>query len=213
MGNIFADLVAKLTRRQKKGKPQPVAAPKPIKAVTYNRVDGVVSGSLLQTGHIGQVITDLPPHQQTPRGAVWDDTAKVYRSAGVRYAETDRAARRRRFDNDREDFDKGDDFGMFVAGTKFDDAFFYVSDSGPAESASKAPDYDGGYTDTAPAVSSSYGGSQGSYGGSETLYSTPSYSGGNDSGSSSSYSPSYSDSSSSSSYSDSGSSGGGSYSD
>jgi len=67
MGNIFTSLINKLSkRRQKKGKPVPVvpvpvtvpAEPK-LRAVTYNRVDGVVSG--------GRIEAVRPPVQQRPR--------------------------------------------------------------------------------------------------------------------------------------------------
>lgn len=201
MGNIFTDLVAKLTRRQRKGKPVPVPVPvtpkpapeAPLRAVTYNRVNGVVSGGVIQAGNINGRVR-------------WDDEARVYK--GTNYITQSRNAEEARRRRERDDYDNGNDFNMFVAGTAFDDTFFYQNNDVAPERPCEDSNYSGGYTDTSSGSSSSYEAPSPSYSAPETSYSPPSYS--SDYGSSSSTS-SY-DSGSSSSY-DSGSSGGGSYGD
>lgn len=130
MGNIFTDLVAKLTRRQKKNKPVPVPYKEPIRrqpepsdnplvAVTYNRVDGVVSGGTLNRGTV-RINESRPPLQQKPKGAYWDDEAKIYKGTNyvTQVQEAERAKRRRRQEDD-------DDFLLFATATTFDDSFYY----------------------------------------------------------------------------------------
>lgn len=182
MSNIFADLVAKLTRRQKKGKPVPVPVKPepPLKAVTHNRADGVVSGNVF-----------------------WDKDAGVHRGKTAAQKEADRR-RREDYDRDRRDYDEGNDFGLFVAGSTFDESFFYQN---APESPSTGSDYSGGYDGYTQSVPEPYVAPSTSYSAPEPSYTAPSYTDYGSSSSSSSYSDSGS-SSSSSSYSDSGSSGG-----
>jgi len=191
MRNIFSDLVAKLTRRQKKNKPvpvphkepirqQPEPEEKPMKAVTYNRQDGVVAGARLKGG------------------VVWDDIAKVYTQTpkatnrGTNYLiqaqNTDRVLRERKIKNPYHD---GHDFEMYVAGTAFDEAWFYQNEETSPESVSKAPDSPSGYDYPQETVSPVYEAPSLSY---EAPQSMTSYDSGSswsapsDSGSSSSYS-------------------------
>jgi hypothetical protein len=211
--NIFRKLFGS-KRRERKNKPVPVvphkapirqepepAEPK-IKAVTYNRVDGQVSGGLLQAGPV-RMVEARPPLQQTPKRAEWDEDNYIYKGkARNRYA--------------------GDDGFIFYANsTDFDDAFFYQSEETPPERGYTAPESASGYDYTPQPISEPYVAPSPSYEAPtytapEPSYSAPSYSSPSyDSGSGSSYSgysgssSSYSDSGSSSSYSDSGSSGGG----
>lgn len=172
MSNIFTDLVAKLTRRQRKGKPVPVPVPPkpepPLRAVTYNRVDGRVSGGVIQAGSING-------------GAVWDDEARVYRGNNYvvqqrpPYQQTPKAPVKPK----RHDYDDSDYYeSAFVP----DPAFFFLSEERTPESPSTGSDYLGGYTDTSSGSSSPYEAPQASYSAPEPSYSAPSYSG--DSGSS-----------------------------
>jgi|SRR6188474_2243994 len=146
MRNIFTDLVAKLTRRQKKNKPVPVEPkPKPIeipiKAFTYNRQDGVVAGAQLKGG------------------VIWDDIAKVYTQERIRETKPPLQQTPKRRKNHSDD---DHDFEMYVAGTAFDEAWFYQNEeSAPdvsprcedpwspftngSESVSKAPESPSGY--------------------------------------------------------------------
>jgi hypothetical protein len=139
MGNIFSDLVAKLTRRQKKNKPVPVEPkPKPIeipiKAVTYNRQDGVVAGAQLKGG------------------VIWDDIAKVYTQTpkvthrGTNYLiqaqNTDRVLRERKIKNP---YHHDHDFEMYVAGTAFDEAWFYQNEESAPQIDSKPLGSPSGY--------------------------------------------------------------------
>lgn len=191
MSNFFTDLVEKLTRRQKKGKPVPVevpADPKPEKirqvpetigtAVTYNRVDGAVSGGLFHAGNV-----------------TWDDQAKVYRVRN--YQIQQEAARRAELDRQKRQKERGrrEEEQCYASSTTFDDTFFLSS----SETVYTAPESASGYDYPSPASSSSYVAPSPSYE-APPSYSSPSYS--SDSGSSSSssgYTSSYSDSGSSSS--------------
>jgi len=150
MNNFFTDLVAKLTRRQKKGKPVPVpVVPEPIKtdkvrqapetigtAVTYNRVDGRVSGSVIQVG-----------------GVTWDEEAKVYR--GKNYVIQQEAERRRLQDVARDraanlahqerlrrERERREDEQRYASSTTFDDAFFVSSAETSYEPHGRSSGYD-----------------------------------------------------------------------
>lgn len=129
--NIFQRICASL-RRKKKGKPVPVVPEPPIKAVTYNRVDGLVSGGVL--------VEHRPPLQQTPRSGrvVWDPASKVHK--GKTY--------NRRADTD--------DFVMYAESTEFDDTFFYESGETASERGYTAPESASGYDYPSQSVSSSY---------------------------------------------------------
>ncbi len=198
--NIFRRLFSS-KRREKKNKPVPVVPhkepirhkpepPEPkIKAVTYNRVDGRVSG--------GRLIESRPPVQQTPKRAIWDEDSQIYKGKV-----------RNRHSDDNE-------FEFYADSTMFDDAFFYQSEETGPERGYTAPESASGYDYTPQPVSEPYVAPSASY---EPPTYTPSYDTGSSSSSSGySYSPSsdsgsssYSSSDSgSSSYSDSGSSGGG----
>lgn len=194
MSNIFTDLVQKLTRRQKKNKPVPVPVEVPEKVrqepakigtvVTYNRVDGRVSGSVLQVG-----------------GVTWDDKAKVYR--GKNYVAQQQAAileREAQLHKARKERERREDERNYASSTTFDDAFFYQSTETGPERVYTTPESSSGYDYPSQPPQAAYVAPSPSYEPSPS-YSPPSYS-----------SPSYSDnsssssSSSSSSYSDSGSS-------
>jgi hypothetical protein len=205
MRNIFSDLVAKLTRRQKKNKPVPVKPKepeeKPIKAVTYNRADGVVSGAQLKGG------------------VIWDDIAKVYMQEsskvspkathrGTNYViqaqNTDRVLRERKIKNPYHD---DHDFEMYVAGTAFDEAWVYQNEESAPQIDSKPLDSPSGYDYPRETFSPAYEAPSPSY---EAPASTTTYDSGSswstpsDSGSSSSYSGGSSTDSGSYSSSDSG---------
>jgi len=145
MRNIFSDLVAKLTRRQKKNKPVPVKPKepeeKPIKAVTYNRVDGVVAGAQLKGG------------------VIWDDIAKVYtQTPKATNRSTNRAIqsvkpplqqtpKRRKTHGDDHDFE------MYVAGTAFDEAWFYQNEETSPDASSRCEDPWSPFTNGSESVS------------------------------------------------------------
>jgi hypothetical protein len=147
MGNIFSDLVAKLTRRQKKNKPVLVPVPSkpepPIKAVTYNRVDGQVSGAQLKGGVVWDDIAKVytqeqframkPPLQQTP-----------YKGTNyfVQAQEAERLERERRIKRYDQD---NDDFMLFASATEFDQAWFYQNEETAPEIDSKPLESPSGY--------------------------------------------------------------------
>ena len=217
MKNFFAVLKEKLTRRQKKNKPVPVD-PRPIKAVTYNRVDGVVSGGPLESIRVHET---RPPLQQMPKGAYWDEEARVYKGTNyfVQAQEVDRIMReaelkaRKKLPVRYDDYG-GDDFAFYADSTIFDDAFFHQSEETRPERGYAAPDSPSGYDYPQTAPEAVYEASRAPY---EATASTSGYDYGTstvDSGSSWSSSSSSSDSgggySSSSSDSGGGYSGGGS---
>lgn len=209
MKNIFAELKKKLTRREKKGKPVPVphkapirqepepAEPK-IKAVTYNRADGRVSGGELKSVY-------------------WDEGAKVYKGTNyfVQAQEADRLMREqelklRKSRPVRYDDYGGDDFSFYADSTTFDEAFFHQSEETRPERGYTAPESPLGYDYPRETVSPVYEAPRTSY---EAPASTTAYDTGSSSASTGYSSSGYSDSGSgSSSYSDSGSSSGGGYS-
>lgn len=170
--NIFQRIAASL-RRKKKGKPAPVVPDRPIKAVTYNRVGGVVSG--------GQLIEHRPPLQQTRRGVVWDPVSKVHKGKTYdRRVETD-------------------DFVMYADATDFDDGFWHMSTEIEAERPYEAPGRSSGYDGYTQSIAEPYVDARPSYEAptSTTTYDTgssyvaPSYSGSSSSGFESSSSSGY----------------------
>jgi hypothetical protein len=173
MRNIFSDILAKISkRRKKKGKPQPVVPEPPIKAVTYNRCDGHVSGGLLQAGVIHET---KPPLQQTPKGAYWDQEAKVYKGTnyhaqapGVDEMMRRRESEARRLRRDR-DGHVGSNVTYYAESTVFDPAFFHLSEETGPERGYNDTKSGSGYDYTHQTVSSSYEPSG-------TLYEAPAYS-------------------------------------
>lgn len=153
MKNIFAVLKKKLTRREKKGKPVPVVPPlkkreRPVPAESpYSNPDG---------GEKIRAVFMQPPLRQTPRGAYWDEEARVYKGNNylIQAAQVERDLRQRR------EVQEYLDRSMVVPVE-----IFYEEPESPC----KAPESPSGYDYPRETVSSSYEPSG-------TLYEAPTYS-------------------------------------